>query len=276
MKSNLAILSSDTKSINFVLKHKLENHFNLYANSSRNIKDAELFSKKYSFAKYYGSYEELIDDKNIEYVINFLPSGIKFEYTYLLIKKGLKVITNYPIISASKEIDYLKELKNSHYANNLFMIDDLNVKSLKEKTKQKPFLTYFKNIKLPLEEKNSLFSQDILFECCPDLLFYLDTYKHQKIQISNIDLKRNSLTNSIEFFRCVIEINSDKKLFVILDSNSVENIHLSNLDINPNIKDDNFYNLEDFKNFIILKKPFDNLSYFQYDPLKLLQEAINE
>lgn len=276
MKSNLAILSSDTKSINFVLKHKLENHFNLYANSSRNIKDAELFSKKYSFAKYYGSYEELIDDKNIEYVINFLPSGIKFEYTYLLIKKGLKVITNYPIISASKEIDYLKELKNSHYANNLFMIDDLNVKSLKENANHKPFLTYFKNVKLPLEEKNSLSSQDILFECCPDLLFYLDTYKHQKIQISNIDLKRNSLTNSIEFFRCIIEINSDKKLFVILDSNSVENIHLSNLDINPNIKDDNFYNFEDFKNFIILKKPFDNLSYFQYDPLKLLQEAINE
>ena len=276
MKSNLAILSSDTKSINFVLKHKLENHFNLYANSSRNIKDAELFSKKYNFAKYYGSYEELIDDKNIEYVINFLPSGIKFEYTYLLIQKGLKVITNYPIISASNEIDYLKELKNSHYANNLFMIDDLNVKSLKEKTKHKPFLTYFKNVKLPLEEKNSLSSQDILFECCPDLLFYLDTYKHQKIKISNIDLKRNSLTNSIEFFRCIIEINSEKKLFVILDSNSVENIHLSNLDINPNIKDDNFYNFEDFKNFIILKKPFDNLSYFQYDPLKLLQEAINE
>ena len=276
MKSNLAILSSDTKSINFVLKHKLENNFNLYANSSRNIKDAELFSKKYSFAKYYGSYEELIEDKNIEYAINFLPSGIKFEYTYLLIKKGLKVITNYPIISSSKEIDYLKELKNSHYANNLFMIDDLNVKSLKEKTKHKPFLTYFKNVKLPLEEKNSLSSQDILFECCPDLLFYLDTYKHQKIQISNIDLKRNSLTNSIEFFRCIIEINSDKKLFVILDSNSVENIHLSNLDIKPNIKDDNFYNFEDFKNFIIFKKPFDNLSYFQYDPLKLLQEAINE
>ena len=276
MKSNLAILSSDTRSINFVLKHKLENHFNLYANSSRNIKDAELFSKKYNFAKYYGSYEELIDDKNIEYVINFLPSGIKFEYTYLLIQKGLKVITNYPIISASNEIDYLKELKNSHYANNLFMIDDLNVKSLTEKTKHKPFLTYFKSVKLPLEEKNSLSSQDILFECCPDLLFYLDTYKHQKIKISNIDLKRNSLTNYIEFFRCIIEINSEKKLFVILDSNSVENIHLSNLDINPNIKDDNFYNFEDFKNFIILKKPFDNLSYFQYDPLKLLQEAINE
>ena len=276
MKSNLAILSSDTKSINFVLKHKLENHFNLYANSSRNIKDAELFSKKYSFAKYYGSYEELIDDKNIEYVINFLPSGIKFEYTYLLIQKGLKVITNYPIISASNEIDYLKELKNSHYANNLFMIDDLNVKSLKEKANHKPFVTYFKNVQLPLEEKNSLSSQDILFECCPELLFYLDTYKHQKIQISNIDLKRNSLTNSIEFFRCIIEINLDKKLFVILDSNSVENIHLSNLDINPNINDDNFYNFEDFKNFIILKKPFDNLSYFQYDPLKLLQEAINE
>jgi len=276
MKSNLAILSSDTKSINFVIKNKLENNFNFYANSSRNIKDAEFFSKKYGFTKYYGSYEELIDDKNIDYVINFLPSGIKFEYTYLLIKKGLKVITNFPVISSPKEIDYLNELKSSSYVNNLFMIDDLNIKSLKEKTKHQKYLTYFKSVKLPLDEKNSLSSQDILFECCPDFLFYLDTYKHQKIEISNIDLKRNNLTNSIEFFRCIIEINSDKKIFVILDSNSVENTHLSNIDINPIVTEDDFHNFENFKDFINLKKPFDNLSYFQYDPLKLLQEAINE
>ena len=276
MKSNLAILSSDIKSINFVIKNKLENNFNLYANSSRNIKDAELFSKKYSFSKYYGSYEELIDDKNIEYVINFLPSGIKFEYTYLLIKKGLKVITNFPVISVPAEIDYLNEIRNSHYSNNLFMVDEVDIKSLKRQSENKKYLTYFKNVKLPQREKNSLSNQDILFECCPDLLFYLDTYKHQKIQISNIDLKRNNLTNSIEFFRCIIEINSDKKLFIILDSNSVENNHLSNIDINSDLKEENFYNFEEFKNYIILKKPFDNLSYFQYDPLKLLQEAINE
>jgi len=36
------------------------------------------------------------------------------------------------------------------------------------------------------------------------------------------------------------------------------------------------YNFEDFEKFISGKKPFDNLSYFQYYPLKLLQEAINE
>ena len=95
MKSNLAILSSDQKSINFIKDFNLDKYCNLYANCSRNVEDAEHFSNKYNFSKYYGSYEELIEDKKIDFIINFLPSGIKFEYTYLCLKNNLKVITIY-------------------------------------------------------------------------------------------------------------------------------------------------------------------------------------
>ena len=83
MKSNLAVLSSDNKTIKFIKNNNLEGLCNLYANSSRNTDDAKLFNKNYGFEKYYGSYEDLIEDSNIEYIINFLPTGIKFEYTYL-------------------------------------------------------------------------------------------------------------------------------------------------------------------------------------------------
>ena len=276
MKSNLAILSSDIKSINFIIKNDLESYFHLYANSSRNIKDAENFSKKYNFAKYFGSYEELIEDNNIEYIINFLPSGIKFEYTYLLIKKGLKVISNYPIVSSLNEIDYLNEIQTSKFANNLFLIDDNNFNHFKLKAKNKKYLTYFQDIKLTLKENNSLSTMDILFESCPDLLFYLDSQKERLFKISNIDLKKNTLTNSIDLFRCIIEIEPNIKIFVILVSNNVENIHSSNFDALPDLSEKIIYNFEDFEKFISGKKPFDNLSYFQYYPLKLLQEAINE
>ena len=45
MKSNLAILSSDQKSIDFIKKNKLSSKLNLYANSSRNIEVALKFAK---------------------------------------------------------------------------------------------------------------------------------------------------------------------------------------------------------------------------------------
>ncbi len=104
MKSNLAVLSSDNKTIQFIKNNNLEDLCNLYANSSRNTDDAKLFSENHGFEKYYGSYEDLIEDNNIEYIVNFLPTGIKFEYTYLALKKDKKIITNYPIISNKNEL----------------------------------------------------------------------------------------------------------------------------------------------------------------------------
>ena len=80
MKSNLAILSSDQKSIDFIKKNKLSNKLNLFANSSRNTEVAQAFCESHKFNKYYGSYEDLINDKEVDFILNFLPSGIKFEY----------------------------------------------------------------------------------------------------------------------------------------------------------------------------------------------------
>ena len=42
MKSNLAVLSSDNKTIKFIKNNNLEDLCNLYANSSRNTDDAKL------------------------------------------------------------------------------------------------------------------------------------------------------------------------------------------------------------------------------------------
>ena len=93
-----------------------------------NIIDAEKFSKEYGFSKYYGSYEDLINDKNIDIVLNFLPSGIKFEYSYLCLKKGIKVITDYPIISSKEELSFYDEIIKQGFIKNLFLIDNYNFK----------------------------------------------------------------------------------------------------------------------------------------------------
>ena len=72
MKSNLAVLSSDNKTIQFIKNNNLQDLCNLYANSSRNIDDAKLFREKHGFEKYYGSYEDLIEDSNIEYILSLI------------------------------------------------------------------------------------------------------------------------------------------------------------------------------------------------------------
>ena len=95
MKSNLGILSSNINSLEFLTLNGLNDYFNFYAVASRNIEDSQAFSFDFNFKKYYGSYEELVKDPNIEFVINFLPNSIKFEYSYLLLKaqkKSLQII----------------------------------------------------------------------------------------------------------------------------------------------------------------------------------------
>ena len=54
MKSNLAVLSSDNKTIQFIKNNNLQDLCNLYANSSRNTDDAKIFSENHGFEKYYG------------------------------------------------------------------------------------------------------------------------------------------------------------------------------------------------------------------------------
>ena len=142
MKSNLAVLSSDNKTIQFIKNNNLQDLCNLYANSSRNTDDAKIFRENHGFEKYYGSYEDLIEDSNIEYIVNFLPTGIKFEYTYLALKKNKKVISNYPIISNKNELEGYQELKNLGLMPNLFLVDDQNFKNFYNDSRDKKFVSY--------------------------------------------------------------------------------------------------------------------------------------
>mgnify|MGYP001222355103 CR=1 FL=1 len=276
MKSNLAILSSDIKSINFIHDNKLTKFCNLYANCSRNVGDAEKFSSKYNFTKYYGSYEELLEDKDIDFVINFLPSGIKFEYNYLSLKKGIKVITNYPIISSISEISFFSKIIKNGLISNLFLIDDCNIKKLYNESHDYEHITYYKNINESQILNNSLLNTDILFELCPDLFFFINKYRENNIKIKINNTVKDKITNKINYLNCIIKIDSKVNLQVILDNSSYENKHLSYTINNFNEINDFLFNKKDLINFINSKKPFDNLSDFQYYPFKLFQEVFNE
>jgi hypothetical protein len=75
---------------------------------------------------------------------------------------------------------------------------------------------------------------------------------------------------------CHISIDDDFKIYVLLNNgnkaNKFKDFNLNNENKHSQIIE----NKDDLLNFIIDKKPFDNLSEFQYYPFKLFQEVINE
>jgi hypothetical protein len=274
MKSNLAVLSSDNKTIKFIKNNNLEDLCNLYANSSRNTDDAKLFSKNHGFEKYYGSYEDLIEDNNIEYIINFLPTGIKFEYTYLALKKNKKIITNYPIISNQNELKSYQELKDLRLIPNLFLVDDQNFKNFYNDSKDKKFVSYFLTFKQ--DQYNNLSSQDILFDLSPDLFFFINQYKQLKPSFKSLIIKTDKITKKISFLSCVIDFEKEKILQIILDNGDPKNSHYCEYFSSNSIISEYLVNKDELFQFI-KKKPFDNRSDFQYYPFKLFQEVlINE
>ena len=275
MKSNLAVLSSDNKTIQFIKNNNLEDLCNLYANSSRNIDDAKLFSENHGFEKYYGSYEDLIEDINIEYIINFLPTGIKFEYTYLALKKNKKIISNYPIFSNKNELTGYQDLKDLGIISNLFLVDNQSFQNFYNDSKDKKFVSYLLTFKQ--DQYNNLSSQDILFELTPDLFFFIDQYKHLKPSFKSLILKKNKITQKISYLSCVINFEKEKTLQIILDNGDPKNSHYCEyFSSNSIFSGDLVYNKDELFKFI-QKKPFDNRSDFQYYPFKLFQEVlINE
>ena len=276
MKSNLAILSSDQKSINFIKDFNLDKYCNLYANCSRNVEDAEHFSNKYNFSKYYGSYEELIEDKKIDFIINFLPSGIKFEYTYLCLKNNLKVITDYPLISNDSELISYNEIIKSHLISNVFLIDNFDFNKFFNETSKNKFITYYKKINKLKNFENSLSNTDILFEQCPDLFFFMNKYQNKDIKISVLDRIKDKITNKNCYLNLMITIDSNVRIHVTLDNSHINNAHIGYNINNTNEISTFLFNSEDLFKFINSKKPFDNLSDFQYYPFKLFHEVLNE
>jgi len=275
MKSNLAILSSDQKSIDFIKNNKLSNLLNLYANSSRNIEVAQIFAEKHKFKKYYGSYEDLINDKNIDIILNFLPSGIKFEYIYLCLKNNIKVITDYPIISNSNDLKYFKNLINTKSINNLFLIDETNIKKLYEKSTKKNTVFYTKSFNEHNKRENSLDNRDVLFELCPELFYLIYKYREQKISILNKEKIFDKITNRLSFYKCSIEINKVLKIYVTLGTNSGANLTIEDNQIDFNLNKP-LFNTQELKSFVNSKNSFENLSIFTYYPYKLFQEVLYE
>lgn len=85
-----------------------------YTVASRNLEKAENFAKKYGFQKAYGSYEEMISDKEVELVYVATPHSHHYEHMKMCIEAGKHVLCEKAFTvnaTQAKEIFSLAEKK---------------------------------------------------------------------------------------------------------------------------------------------------------------------
>lgn len=81
----------------------------LYAVAAREKDRAEKFAKQYGFQCYYGSYEEMLKDKNVEMVYISTPLNLHYEHTMMALEHGKHVICEKPIAVNSTQLTKMIE-----------------------------------------------------------------------------------------------------------------------------------------------------------------------
>ncbi len=107
-KLNWGILGTATIAKNqIILAIKNSKYGNLSAIASRNINEAKKVSIEYDIQKYYGSYEELLSDKEINAIYIPLPNHLHISYAIKSLENGKNVLVEKPIGLNSSEVKEL-------------------------------------------------------------------------------------------------------------------------------------------------------------------------
>ncbi len=75
----------------------------LYAIAGRSMEKAQCFKEKYGFQVAYGSYEDLINDPNVEAIYNPLPNTMHHQWTIKALKAGKHVLCEKPLAPTEQE-----------------------------------------------------------------------------------------------------------------------------------------------------------------------------
>jgi len=86
------IITAGKMSAKFVQALQCLEHAELYAVGARDVARAKLFAEAYGIKKYYGSYQELASDPEVEIVYIASPHSCHYEHTMLCLANGKAVL----------------------------------------------------------------------------------------------------------------------------------------------------------------------------------------
>lgn len=102
------------------IKDLAHTEIELYAVGARDTERAENFAKKYNIEKFYGSYEELVKDEDIDLVYIATPHSYHYEHAKLCLENGKSVLCEKPF-TVNKE--QAKSLFSLAKEKNLFITE---------------------------------------------------------------------------------------------------------------------------------------------------------
>lgn len=77
---------------------KLAKNAELYAIAGRSLEKAKSFADEYGFEKYYGSYEEILQDKDVQAIYIPLPNGLHKKWVIEALKAKKHVLCEKPLV----------------------------------------------------------------------------------------------------------------------------------------------------------------------------------
>ena len=87
----------------------------LHGIASRNLEFAQQVAKKYNFKKAYGSYQDLLDDAQIDIVYISTPNGLHFEWASKALRAGKHILCEKPFTSNAEEASQLIKLAEEEH-----------------------------------------------------------------------------------------------------------------------------------------------------------------
>ena len=104
-KYKWGILAPGKMSAKFTTALKLLDNVELYAVASRDINRSKLFAEEHGFKKYFGSYEDMVMDPDLDIVYIASPHSHHYEHTMLCLKNKKAVICEKAFALNSREVE---------------------------------------------------------------------------------------------------------------------------------------------------------------------------
>lgn len=119
-KYNWAILGCGKIARKFVQDLSLLENANLYAAASRNLDNAKEFASDFGFEKAYGSYQEMVQDPEVDIVYIATPHAMHMEHSILCMEHKKAVLCEKAFAMNTKEVDRMIKVSKE---NDTFLME---------------------------------------------------------------------------------------------------------------------------------------------------------